>query len=434
MSCSESRIASTKMCCRKGSTRESDDSKAAFPTYLLTHAKALSAFNFQLSAFNFPPMPTRKAPTTSAKDSRIHFVTGSDEAEVRRTAQGLAAQLAPADAGEFGLEIIDAPADTVDCSVDMIESTLQGILTLPFFGGGKLVWMKGVSFLKDTQQGRSETVQNALEKLLKTLEEGLPDGITLLISAPEPDKRRSFYKSLSSLASTTLCDKPDFGFNATEDDLIDWVIARCRARGVRMEDTAAVVLTTRVGANTGQLDAELAKLVTSAGEGSLITEKLVRDLVPLTRAGGIFDLSDAINKRNLPLCLDTLQQLRRQGEQAVGILLAAIVPTVRNLLVAKDLMERHRIRPPSQPQFFASELKRLRPEETAHLPRKKDGGLNTYGIGLAAVNASRFERDHLVSAFLACRDANLKLLSGHGTEETLLTQLLIRIVARDTSK
>ncbi len=373
-------------------------------------------------------MATRKAPA-AAKNPNLHFVTGSDEAEVRRTAQGLAAKLAPTDGGEFGLEVIEAPADTVDCSIEMVHQTLQAVLTLPFFGG-KLVWMKGVTFLKDTVQGRSEAVQDALEKLLKVLEEGLPEGITLLISAPEPDKRKSFYKTLSAIASTTLCDKPDFGFGATEHDLIDWVIDRCRDRGVRMEDQAAVVLTTRVGTNTGQLDAELAKLTTAAGEGEVISEQLVRDLVPLTRAGGIFDLSDAINKRNLPLCLDTLAQLRRQGENTVGILLAAIVPTVRNLLIAKDLMDRHKMRPPAQPQFFASDLKRLRSEETSHLPKKKDGTLNAYGIGLAAVNAARFDRDHLVSAFLACRDTNQKLLSGHGSEDTLLTQLLVRIVAK----
>jgi DNA polymerase-3 subunit delta len=311
----------------------------------------------------------------------------------------------------------------------MVERTLQAVLTLPFFGG-KLVWMKSVTFLKDSVQGRSEAVQEALEKLLKTLEEGLPSGITLLISAPEPDKRKSFYKTLSAMANTTLCDKPDFGFNATEDDLIDWVIDRCRSRGAKIEEQAAVVLTTRVGANTGQLDSELAKLVTSAAEGAMITEQLVRDLVPFTRAGGIFDLSDAINKRNLPLSIDTLQQLRRQGESVIGILLAAIVPTVRNLLIAKDLMERHRLKPPAQANYFASDLKRLRSEETAHLPRKKDGTLNSYGIGLAAMNAARFERDHLVSAFLACRDANAALLRGQGAEDTLLTQLLVRIVAK----
>jgi DNA polymerase-3 subunit delta len=373
-------------------------------------------------------MATRKA-SAAAKNPNLHFVTGSDEAEVRRTAQGLAASLAPPDGGDFGIETIEAPADTVDCSIDMVERTLQAVLTLPFFGG-KLVWMKSVTFLKDSVQGRSEAVQEALEKLLKTLEEGLPAGITLLISAPEPDKRKSFYKTLSAMANTTVCDKPDFGFNATEDDLIDWVIDRCRSRGAKIEEQAAVVLTTRVGANTGQLDSELAKLVTSAAEGAIITEQLVRDLVPFTRAGGIFDLSDAINKRNLPLCIDTLQQLRRQGESVIGILLAAIVPTVRNLLIAKDLMERHRLKPPAQANYFASDLKRLSSEETAHLPRKKDGTLNSYGIGLAAMNASRFDRDHLVSAFLACRDANAALLRGQGAEDTLLTQLLVRIVAK----
>jgi len=373
-------------------------------------------------------MATRKA-SAAAKNPNLHFVTGSDEAEVRIKAKGLAAELAPIDAGEFGLEIIEAPADSVDCSVDMVESTLQAVLTLPFFGGGKLVWMKGVTFLKDSVQGRSEFVQAALEKLLKVLEEGLPEGITLLVSAPEPDKRKSFYKSLCSLANTTLCDKPDFGFNGTEDDLIDWVIRRCRERCVKIDEQAAVVLTTRVGANTGQLDAELAKLVTSSGEGIVISEQLVRDLVPFTRSGGIFDLSDAINKRNLPLCLDTLAQLRRQGENTIGILLAAIVPTVRNLLIAKDLMERHRLKPPAQANYFTSELNRLSSKQTAHLPRKKDGSINYYSIGLAAMNSRLFQREHLVSAFLACRDTNQKLLSGYGSEETLLTQLLVRIVA-----
>ena len=199
---------------------------------------------------------------------------------------------------------------------------------------------------------------------------------------------------------------------------------------MKIDRRAAEVLAGRIGANSGQLQGEIQKLATAAGEGATVTEQLVRDLVPVTRAGGIFDLSDAINRRNLPLCLDTLSQLLRQGENAVGILLAAIVPTVRNLLVAKDLMERYKLKPPAQPQFFASELRKLRAEDTAHLPRKKDGTLNTYGIGLAASNAARFGLEHLEKAFLACRDANRKLLSGHGSEQTILTELIVRIVAK----
>lgn len=375
-------------------------------------------------------MATRKAPAAE-KIPRLHFVTGSDEAEVRMAAKDLAAKLAPPDAGEFGMETIELPADTVDCAVEMINQTIGAIRTLPFFGG-KLVWMKGVTFLKDSVQGRSETVQEALEKFLGALREGLPDGITLLISAPEPDKRRGFYKSLYEAADTVIKDKIEIGgFGGhSEDDLIDWVADRCRERGVKIDRRAAEVLAGRIGANSGQLQGEIQKLATAAGEGATVTEQLVRDLVPVTRAGGIFDLSDAINRRNLPLCLDTLSQLLRQGENAVGILLAAIVPTVRNLLVAKDLMERYKLKPPAQPQFFASELRKLRAEDTAHLPRKKDGTINTYGIGLAASNAARFGLEHLEKAFLACRDANRKLLSGHGSEQTILTELIVRIVAK----
>jgi DNA polymerase-3 subunit delta len=375
-------------------------------------------------------MATRKAPATE-KIPRLHFVTGSDEAEVRMAAKDLATKLAPPDAGEFGMETIELPADTVDCAVEMINQTIGAIRTLPFFGG-KLVWMKGVTFLKDSVQGRSETVQEALEKFLGALREGLPDGITLLISSPEPDKRRGFYKSLCEAAETTVKDKIEIGgFGGhSEDDLIDWVADRCHEKGVKIDRRAAEVLAGRIGANSGQLQGEIQKLATAAGEGATVTEQLVRDLVPVTRAGGIFDLSDAINRRNLPLCLDTLSQLLRQGENAVGILLAAIVPTVRNLLVAKDLMERYKLKPPAQPQFFASELRKLRAEDTAHLPRKKDGQLNTYGIGLAAANAARFGLEHLEKAFLACRDANRKLLSGHGSEQTILTELIVRIVAK----
>lgn len=359
----------------------------------------------------------------------LHFVTGSDEAEVRRIAQELAMKLAPADAGAFALEIMEATGDTVDQSLSLIQGTIEAILTFPFLSEGKLVWLKGATFLKESPAGRSATIQEALEKLLAILQKGLPEGITLLISAPEPDKRRSFYRTLSTLASVTLCDKPDFGFNGTERDIINWVTERAQERGVTLEPEAAEILTARIGANSGQLETELAKLVTATTQGGEISVSMVRDLVPLTRAGGIFDLSNAISKRDLALSLSTLQQLRRQEESTIGILLAAIIPTVRNLLLAKDLMVRHHLKPPQQPFFFTSALQKLPPEELSHLPRKKDGSLNAYGLGLAAMNTVHFEHEELIKGFLACRDTIAKLLRGQGSEDILLTQLVIRLVA-----
>ncbi|MFZ4116369.1 MAG: DNA polymerase III subunit delta [Chthoniobacterales bacterium] len=373
-----------------------------------------------------------KSPSASSlqPSASLYFVTGSDEAEVRRRAQEKALELAPDPTDAFGLEIIEPSNDTVDQAVEALEKTLEAILTFPFLGGKKLVWLKNVNCLKDTPAGRSESVQATLEKLLVALREGLPKGVVLLISAPEPDKRRAFYKNFSSLAQLTLCDKPDFGFNATEQDIVQWVIQRAHDRGVDLDTEPAEVLATRIGANSGQLEIELLKLVTAAGAVKLITKTSVQELVPLTRTGGIFDLSNAISERNLPLSLKTLQQLLYQGESAMGLLLAAIVPTVRNLLLVKDLMERHKIKPPAKAAFFSGTLQKLPLQETSHLPRKKDGALNAYGLGLAAMHAYAFQREELIQGFLACRDCQSRLLRGQRAEAVLLTQLIVKLVAK----
>jgi DNA polymerase-3 subunit delta len=381
-------------------------------------------------------MPPAKKPAKT--DTGIHFVTGSDEAEVKKAAAGLAAQLAPGD-DPFAIEVIDGAAATVDEAQSRLHAAIEALLTVPFFGGsGKLVWLKSATMFSDSVMGRSETTTAAVEKLLAVLERGLPEGITFLISAIDPDKRRTAYKTLGKLATVHLHDKPDFGWGSTEADVVDWVADRARAAGLRLDGEAAAVLAARVGAETRQIDNEIEKLaltfpeaiVGSSDKDVALTVEQIRELVPITRAGGIFDLSNALAKRDLRLCLVTLDQLFRQGEKAVGILLAAVMPTVRNLLVVKDLMVTHKLTPPAQPQFFKSALDRLPEGATAHLPRKKDGTLNTYPLGIAAANAARYTLPELQAAFLACLRANQALVTTQAAESTVMSRLLVEIAGR----
>lgn len=376
--------------------------------------------------------PARK----SAGNPSLHFVTGSDESAVKKAATELAMKLAPSD-DPFAIETIDGAVATVDEAVTRVHQTIEALLTVSFFAGAKLVWLKSASFFSDTVTGRSDNVSTAIDKLLDILEKGLPEGVIFLLSAIDPDKRRSPYKTLGKLATVHLHDKPDFGFGATEADVVDWVAQRAAKAGLRLTDEAATVLAARVGAETRQLDNELEKLAlafpeTAAGSATqaMLEVEQVRDLVPSTRAGGIFDLSNAVAKRDLRLCLSTLEQLFRQGEKSVGILLAAVMPTVRNLLVVKDLMVAHKIQPPSQPQFFKSALDRLPAGATAHLPRKKDGTLNAYPLGIAAVNATRYSLPELQTAFLACARANRELVTTQLAEDIVMSRLLVEIVGK----
>src|SRR5437588_6281756 len=125
-------------------------------------------------------MPKTKAKTAAAK---VYAVVGSDDVEVKHTAAELAEKLKPAEAGEFGLEIIDGAADNADQAAGRIRSTIEALRTLPFFGGEKVVWLKNANFLGDDQKARSASVQTALEELTITINEDLGSEITFLLSA-----------------------------------------------------------------------------------------------------------------------------------------------------------------------------------------------------------------------------------------------------------
>ncbi len=304
-------------------------------------------------------MPKTRA-RTAQSESNLHAVVGSDESEVKRFAAELAAQLTPPDAGEFGVEVIDACADNVDQAVAKIRSAIQALQTLPFFGSGKLVWLKNANFLGDSVIGRSATVQGALEELAEVFEAGLGQDVVFLISATETDKRRSFYKSLTKCAEVQVVDRLDSSRAGWEEEATEIVRRRATARKLQFDEEALDLFVLLTGGDTRQIENELEKIDLYLGADRRVEVGQVRDLVPLSRAGVIFELGNALAACDLERALTMVKGLLDQGETAIGILLVAILPTIRNLLLAKDLMERNRIPRQNSPFSFISALNRAR--------------------------------------------------------------------------
>jgi DNA polymerase-3 subunit delta len=173
---------------------------------------------------------------------------------------------------------------------------------------------------------------------------------------------------------------------------------------------------------------ELEKLeLHSEGDSRPVNEETVRLMVPMSRAGVIWELGSAISERNVHRALGLLEQLLFQGESAIGILIVAIIPTVRNLLLVKDLMTRHKLSRPAQPFFFGKTLERLPESATAHLPRKKEGGINAYALGLASIHAQRFTVEELRKGLEACLQANQQMVTSALDSKVVLGQLIIRL-------
>ncbi len=375
------------------------------------------------------------APKAVQASSQIHAVLGTDESEVKRVSRELADRLTPDGGDDFAREIIDGTAGNADEAATRIHQTIEALLTFPFFGGDKFVWLKGATFLGDTQTGKAAAVVEALEKLVEVLQAGLPETVRFLISASEIDKRRSFYKQLGKLAKVEVYDRLDSSKSGWEEDASMLVRQLAQARGVRFEGDALELFTLFTGGDRRLIGNELEKLeLYVASEKRLINSADVRLLVPMSRSGIIWELGNSVMERNLRRSLDLLDQLLFQGETAIGILIVAIIPSVRNLLVVKDLMVRHKLNRPAQPFFFGKMLDRLAPEATAHLPRKKDGTVNTFSLGIAATHAQRYTLPELQAGLQSCLETNVQLVTSGMEPGAALSQLLVRIVGQQSSR
>lgn len=372
----------------------------------------------------------KKKPTGAA--GNIHAVVGSDESAVKSAAAELAATLTPPDAGEFGLEIIDGCAESADQAAARVRSTIGALQTLPFFGGGKLVWLKNVNFLGDNRLGASIAVQEALEELSETLQSGFGEEVKFLLSAPEVDKRRSFYKALARQAELQVFDKLDAGRSGWEEAAADLVQSLGKKRRLSFHEEALDLFVLLTGGDTRTINNELEKLDLFLGLAEVdrrITLEMVQTQVPTTRAGVIFELGNALAARDLDRALGLVRRLLDQGESVIGILLVAIIPTVRSLLLVKELMHSHRLARPAAPHHFISSLNRLPPEATAHLPRKKDGTLNGYALGISAMQAHRFQTPQLVAGLEACLTANLQIVTTQLDPQLILNQVVVKLLA-----
>jgi DNA polymerase-3 subunit delta len=368
-----------------------------------------------------------KAKTATAA-GKTYAVAGSDEAEVKRVAAELAEKLTPPDAGDFGLEIIDGVAENADQAAARIRSTIEALQTLPFFGSSKVVWLKSANFLGDTQISRSASVQSALEELSDLIENDLGSDVIFLISATEVDKRRSFYRSLVKRAELQVFDRLDSSRSGWEEEATEVVRGRAKKRKLQFDEDALDLFVLLTGGDTRQIENELEKIDVFLGKERGVRVDLVRELVPLSRAGVIFELSNALATRDLGLALKLVRRLLDQGESAIGILLVAILPTIRNLLLAKDLMEHYRLARPHSPFQFISAINRLPAEATDHLPRKKDGSINAYALGIAAQHAHRFEIKQLIKAMQACLEANRQLVTTQLDHELILTEVVVKLL------
>jgi DNA polymerase-3 subunit delta len=127
-------------------------------------------------------------------------------------------------------------------------------------------------------------------------------------------------------------------------DLERWIQRRAQAQNVRLASDAARQLAGFVGADLRSMAGEVEKLATYVGAGGEIGAAEVRLLTPTTHQARVFDLTDALARRDYSRALALLHELLDAGESPLGIV-ALTAHQTRTLLQVKALAEQG-MRPP----------------------------------------------------------------------------------------
>lgn len=178
--------------------------------------------------------------------------------------------------------------------------------------------------------------------LEKSLEKGLPDRNVLVLTAEDVDKRKRLYKYLAeNHVIVDLGVEAGSGSRAQAAQkkvLVDLLHGTLKEFGKSISREAADLFCERVGFHPVAAVREAEKLALYSGTRERIETADLDAIVGRTRQEAIFELTDALGRKELERSLLTAARLEEHGIHPLAVI-AALKNYARNLLLFKALQE-----------------------------------------------------------------------------------------------
>jgi DNA polymerase-3 subunit delta len=313
----------------------------------------------------------------------------------------------------------------------------EALQTLPFFGGGKVVWLRDCNFLGEDRTASSAAVTEALAELAEELKQFQWQSVRLLISAGKVDKRKVFYKMLDKLGKVE-------SYSAWSQDDKDWADRAetaagdaLRKREKEISGPALAELIGRAGASARQLESEVEKLCVFVGERRKIELADVVTICSHNKTAKAFALGDALGDRDLPRLLkrldEELWETKFDKDKSEIGLLYGLIGKVRALLLLKEMLREGWLKETRDYNAFKSQLERV-PADKLPADRKFNPlALNPYVLYKALPQVKKYSSAELVRAMDVLLRCNQRLVSSGLDEALVLQQALVQIVTPQTA-
>jgi DNA polymerase III subunit delta len=371
-------------------------------------------------------MPAAAMPAISS----VALVCGDDEFSVKQRARQLYDQWSH-ELGGMDHEIIEATVSNSNDALKAIARLRESLQTLPFFGTGKVIWLRDCNFLGDERTAQSQAVTETLVDLAQELKIFVWQNVRLLVSAGKVDKRKTFFKTLEKIGKVETFE----GWSVNDRDWAAQAELRARkavqARDKLIEEDALAELVSRVGPNPRQLDSEIEKLCLFAGDRKQIAVADVEAISTRNKMARAFALGDALGDRNLPTLLrrldEELWETKFDRDKSEIGLLYGLIAKVRALLMLKEMLREGWLKPARDYQQFKAQLERVPAEKLPSDRRFNPLALNPYVLYKALPQVRNYTVHELVRAMDLLLQCNRKLVSSGLDESLVLQQALVQI-------
>jgi DNA polymerase-3 subunit delta len=361
----------------------------------------------------------------------LALVCGDDDFAVKQRARQLFQEWS-ATVGGMDQESIEAGVGNSGDALAVIGKLREALQTLPFFGSGKIVWLRDCNFLGEERTASSAAVTEALGELAEELKHFSWQNVRLLISAGKVDKRKVFYKALDKLGTVEI-------FEAWSQDDRDWadragLAARdaVRQRQKEISEPALGELVNRAGGNARQLENEVEKLCVFIGDRKKIELADVTTLCSHNKTAKAFALGDALGDRNLPALLkrldESLWETKFDKDKSEIGLLYGLISKVRALLFLREMLREGWVKEASDYNSFKAQLGRVPADKLPKDKRFNPLALNPYVLYKALPQARKYSESELVQAMEVLLRCNQRLVSSGLDEALVLQQALVQIV------
>lgn len=374
-----------------------------------------------------PPPPQPPVP--------VALICGDEDFAVKQRARQLNDKWC-AEVGGMDHETIDAAVGNAGEALKALGKLREALQTLPFFGGGKVVWFKDCNFLDDDRTAKAKDVAEGLAELAAELKSFRWDGVRLLVSAGKVDKRKTFYKTLEKLGSVEHFAALSLDDRNWADQAEDLAYKKLKALKKEISSEALAQLVANVGPHAAQLNSEVEKLAAYVGTRADIELADVNAIVTRNKQARAFALADALGDRDLPRLLKTLDEelweirLGVDRKSEIG-LLYGLITKVRVMIFLQEMLKAGWLKADGDYNRFKSQLERVPADALPEDKRINPLAMNPYVLFRALPQAKRYSSAELIRAMDLLLQCNMKLVSSQLDESLVLQQTLTQIVRRE---